>query len=599
MNKNQEKILKLIKENKNIVENEVWYKFNYFSEKFIDEIDKLIKKNFSYQWFWLYEIKNQFKWYWQIQVLTYYSRSDEFEIIDNDIIIYVIKKRIKKEINNEDEILNNINLYLWKISNSIIFNFFSKIDIQKYKKNQKLFRIILYIKKILNQCEDITPTRKQHQQEIILWNKNFWLKNFDKILWISDYWFWKNEIWNPEINFDNKLLEEIDFWNDTNKKYFKEQLWIYFDKKTWEEIERIKYYKDIANTKDAISSAFLEWYNKDTKNWKKAIENIFKLYWEFTWKEEFNIDFLIKVQKIVIEWLNDNLNWKKISNEWLRNWYVWIFQQKWLEHMKYNDLIYWAPKPEHIYIMLNNLCFLFNKYIQEKIHPVIISIIISFLFVKIHPFNDWNWRTARFLQVWILKKLNYIRDYYNSALSQSIIHESKWYYEMFDKSNLPIKEKIEPKFFTEWNLSYFAIEYENFKDYYWMNFNEVFKYFLDIYNKSFYLSILNHQYYLKKDKLIKLIKKEFWDNLNKKQENFIIWILKDQVKYDNNYELWNNIKNKMYKRLFEYEEIEKIEKIFQQLKEKFSIIKIWWKEKIWSNDIYKKTKIKNKKLDLE
>lgn len=553
INKNEEKIRKIINENREkYVKYKDWYKVNEFSEEFINFIDWQIKEEFwnKFIWFWLFNIKEKFKWYWQIQVLTYFSRHDEFKIIDNDVIIYVIKRRINWEINHEEEIIKYLNCYLWRISNSIIFKFFSEIDINKYKSNRKLFRIILYIKRILNQCEDIEYKRQKWQEKIILWNDKWNLKNIDNELLISDYWFWKNEIWNPKINdiFDENKLNEIDFSKEVNKRYFKEHTWYYFDE-NWEKIETLTYYWKIANTKDAISSAYLEWYNKDTKNWRKAIENIFKAYERFNWSEDFNIDLLIKIQKVIVDWINDKLNWKNIKIDWLRNRHIWIIQTKNIWYSYFNDLIYWAPKAEHIYIMLNNLCWLFNKYVKEKIHPVIISIVISFLFVKIHPFSDWNWRTARFLQIWILRKLKYIENYHNIDLSQMIIHERKWYYNMFEKTNLPIKDKIECKKGVDNYFYNFEINYNNFSDYYWMNFLPMSEYFLDIYNKAFYLSILNHQHHLKEERLNELIKIKFWDKIKKEQKNVMNNVLKNQVKYNNNnYELWKNIRNKLWRK---------------------------------------------------
>ncbi len=209
----KEKILKIIEINEKLLKdkNNSW--------KFLENVDKEIKRRLNYQWFWFYEIdKNIFNKYEELPFLLYYSRTDEFEISNDYIQIKVIKKRINK-IDNEKEILNNLNILIWNINDLMLLDLFSNINIKKYENYRKLSRIILYVQQKLNKWKNIKCKKIKWKRFITLW----------------DDLFWDNLIWNAPI-IDNELKIK-DYW-----------LWKMFDydwfKKHYKEIQKLKYRED-------------------------------------------------------------------------------------------------------------------------------------------------------------------------------------------------------------------------------------------------------------------------------------------------------------------------------------------------------------------
>ncbi len=211
-------------------------------------------------------------------------------------------------------------------------------------------------------------------------------------------------------------------------------------------------------------------------------------------EEELSIEKLLELQSILTKWTLD-----KSEQEWrLRKDIDEIIVQD-----KITWKIYHIPPSEKI---LKEQLKVFIKYANDKekwfTHPFIKAVILHFWIWYLHPFCDWNWRTARVIFYrYLLKKgywgFNYI------PISKLIKESKKKYFDAYKYSEQ-----------DDYDLTYFLVYISN-------KTNQSFKKFSEY--------VLNKQ---KKQKIF------FGDllnlRLNERQNKLIIYFLENKNWYTNN-----------------------------------------------------------------
>lgn len=134
--------------------------------------------------------------------------------------------------------------------------------------------------------------------------------------------------------------------------------------------------------------------NKNTKNKSKEIkeiENLIKAY-KFAQNNKLNESNFLETHKILSKTLLIS------SKRWIyRDDKVWVFWSKWL--------IYLAMESEYVNEKMKELFEDISKLLKSKLSNEEVfyySSLIHLKFVHIHPFADWNGRSARILEKWFL-----------------------------------------------------------------------------------------------------------------------------------------------------------------------------------------------------
>lgn len=251
--------------------------------------------------------------------------------------------------------------------------FWDKIKFQKLPEElesyEELWYIISDIRLLYN-----TPVKDK------LWN-NFWLakpKFLEELLHKLDLSLWWTFLW---INF-----------NDSERKIFMQN----------------------AITEEAISTSQLEWAltsSKDARDmiqkWRKAITKDEKMIlnsykaMNFIKTDDFlsqkiSLSLLLELQSILtkdtLEKKEQEWRFRKDSDE------IVIQNSQWTK-------IYHVPPNENILEKeLNNFLIYANDEDWKFTHPFIKATILHFWIWYLHPFCDWNWRTARAIFYWYLLK---------------------------------------------------------------------------------------------------------------------------------------------------------------------------------------------------
>ena len=125
----------------------------------------------------------------------------------------------------------------------------------------------------------------------------------------------------------------------------------------------------------------------------KEIENLIKSY-EFAQENKLNEVNLLQSHKISSETLLiKSKRWKYRQDK------VWVFWSQWL--------IYLAIEAEFIEEKMKELFEDIEELITKELsleETFYYASQIHLKFVHIHPFSDWNWRTARILEKWFLSE---------------------------------------------------------------------------------------------------------------------------------------------------------------------------------------------------
>ena len=323
------------------------------------------------------------------------------------------------------------------------FNIFHKNELNKYSDEDYLYWDKIKYKTVPTWIKD---------------NKELWwiikcmrnLNYFTPI--ITEKWehfkFW-------ELIFSKELLHEIDknasgtfFTNfsDTDKKLF------------------------IANgtLEEAISSSQLEWASTTTKNAKKMIKE---------WRKPITKDEqMIMNNYEAMNYVKNELIYKELEESdllYLQS----ILTKKTLENReeewrfrKDSDSIivefegkiaHIPPKEEFLKRELKRFVnFSNNRWeFSTFVHPIIKAILIHFWVWYLHPFCDWNGRTARALFYWYLLKHDYFWFSYiplSSTIKNSKIDYAKSY--IYSE-----QDNFDVTYFINYNLRKINIALKKFK----------------------------------------------------------------------------------------------------------------------------------------
>lgn len=192
---------------------------------------------------------------------------------------------------------------------------------------------------------------------------------------LTDLYFKKysekiNDLDKKIVKF-NKNSKELDFW------YLTEASSVFSSNIEWNSLDL---------------NSFMN--NKNTKNKSKEIkeiENLIKAY-KFAQNNKLNESNFLEIHKILSKTLLIS------SKRWVyRDHKVWVFWSKWL--------IYLAIEAEYVKEKMKELFediyYLLNTKLTHQ-EVFYYSSLIHLKFVHIHPFVDWNGRSARILEKWFL-----------------------------------------------------------------------------------------------------------------------------------------------------------------------------------------------------
>lgn len=294
-----------------------------------------------------------------------------------------------------------------------------------------------------------------------------WFKDNNELWWFTKFMRnlnyvspitnddWKHfKFW--ELQFSKKLLHDID----------KNASWLFFSNSS--ETEKKLF---IANwmLEEAISSSQLEWASTTTKNAKKMItENkkpvtddekmIMNNYQAMNYiknelvNKDLEISDLLYLQSLLTKGTleNNDEEWRFRNDS---DNIIVEFERK-ISHI--------PPSEKKLMIDIESFIdFANNKWESNTfVHPVIRAIIIHFWIWYLHPFCDWNWRTARALFYWYLLKNDYFGFSYiplSSAIKNSKIDYAKSY--IYSE-----QDELDLTYFINYNLRKIKVSLEKFKN---------------------------------------------------------------------------------------------------------------------------------------
>lgn len=315
-------------------------------------------------------------------------------------------------------------------------------------------------------------------------NKELWgfIKFMRKLNYITPIsnWNWDFfKFW--ELQFSKELLHEID----------KNASWTFFTNSS--ETDKKLF---IANgmLEEAISSSQLEWASTTTKEAKKMINErrkpinkdeqmIMNNYEAMNYikneliKKDIDESTLLYLQSILtkntLENKDEEWRFRKDSDDII---------------VKFEWKIAHIPPKEKI---LKNELKKFIDFSNNKwkssifVHPIIKAVLIHFWIWYLHPFCDWNWRTARALFYWYLLKNDYYGFSYiplSSVIKKSKIDYAKSY--IYSE-----QDDLDMTYFINYNLRKIKIALSEFKK----NINEKFKKNHDNLKKLIHLNLNDRQ----------------------------------------------------------------------------------------------------------
>jgi len=198
----------------------------------------------------------------------------------------------------------------------------------------------------------------------------------------------------------------------------------------------------------SVFSSKIEWNSLDLNSFmnmklnstkskdKEEIENLVLAY-NFAQNNNLTEDNLLETHKILSKtFLIKSKRWKYRDDK------VWVFGEEWL--------IYLAIEPEFVAEKIKELFEDIRLLLKSSLTKEEIFYYASFIhlrFVHIHPFSDWNWRSARLLEKWFLAE-KFREDFWK-------IKTEEFYY------------KNRQKYYSNINLwvNYYELNYSNSTDF--------------------------------------------------------------------------------------------------------------------------------------
>jgi hypothetical protein len=257
---------------------------------------------------------------------------------------------------------------------------------------------------------------------------------------------------------------------------------------------------------DSIENLFLdtlvlrnnEWINSyysQTNN----IDNITN----FPWIDNFTIYW--KNILSFIKWYNLIKNNKKITkkdlldlNNIIRDTNFTEILKSWKKIVKWWKIIHITPQWVILNRYISEYLYLLNNWYNNNFLKPYFLAYLNYIFLFIHPFNDWNWRMSRILTLYQLTNvfwlkvpwifihfyINSNKEYYYNLLkdvdlnkSNSLINYSKWFNELLIIELNILKTKIQEINEYKKNI---LIEYFN-------NDRQIIKYLDSIYSSNYFI----------------------------------------------------------------------------------------------------------------
>lgn len=185
-----------------------------------------------------------------------------------------------------------------------------------------------------------------------------------------------------------KLLKDLDenyklFLSNSKKldfKYLTESSSVFSSNIEWNSLDLNSFMNQKLNSSSLTKDA-------------EEIENLINSY-EFAQENKLSEKNLLEIHKISSKTiLIKSKRWKYRQDK------VWVFWSQWL--------IYLAIEAEFVEEKMKELFEDIEKLIENKLsleETFYYASQIHLKFVHIHPFSDWNWRTARILEKWFLSE---------------------------------------------------------------------------------------------------------------------------------------------------------------------------------------------------
>ncbi len=263
---------------------------------------------------------------------------------------------------------------------------------------------------------------------------------------------------------------------------------------------------------EAISSSQLEWALTSSKvakemiwKWRKAVTKDEKMILnnyqamnfvndeEFL-KEDITLESLLEIQSILTK---DTLD--KNDQEWrLRK----DSDEIVIQNGEWTKILHTPPSYNFLKEELSNLLDYANDKDGVFTHPFIKAIILHFWIWYLHPFCDWNWRTARTIFYWYLLRKGYWGFSY-IPISTAIKNSRKQYWNAYIYSE---QDNYDFTYFLVYIANKTNQSFSEFKNYIQIKRKE---------QKSMFLE-LNHLF------------------LNERQNKLLIYLLKNNWAYTNN-----------------------------------------------------------------
>ncbi len=387
----------------------IWY-FKFIIKKYVKELSNIVLQNREINKIWKYTKKYESKyniWFFIISLIVsvllflfifYFAVNKTYVYITPEITIktkaknFIFKESINNVILKDDNIITikpfssieNIEktfITTWIDHNSIIKSKWEVIFINNYEEEIKLLpnTRLLSKKWLLYETKNwtvIPAATKDNFWKIVPWiRKNkIVAKDFD----INWYWIWNkwNIWWNEILTLPWLKSKKIKLYAKT---FWKIKWW----KNNY---QRILLKKDIENAKIAIENELKTKALKKLKENLKKENNLNNTNWEILL-----IDDIIKYSNLEIKWIKNLKIWNKIKN-FIINWKItiktYIYNKNLLENKLKNiirdSIIEWSEK----ILSINNKSLRVSNIIYKKNKPFEVKATTEVEFLILHDFSN-------------------------------------------------------------------------------------------------------------------------------------------------------------------------------------------------------------------
>lgn len=213
------------------------------------------------------------------------------------------------------------------------------------------------------------------------------------------------------------------------------------------------------------------------------------------------------------------------------------------------------PRPSDVRDLMQELLKTFALMEKSSIHAVVAASILSFGFVFIHPFEDGNGRTHRFLIHYALARLKFTPPGIVFPISAAIVRDTNRYDRVLETFSKPLMEKITQ--FTVNDAGEMDVQQDT-KDFYsYIDFTSITEYLFECVEKTIITDFKQELAFLADYDKIKRLCKEVVDMPDQKLDLFIKCVRQNEGKLSTR-------KQETYFNMLTPSEIEKMQSIVNQ-----------------------------------